>query len=64
MQTLQTINQVKTVAPTNELAICVIILCLILLFFSSFAHQTARESTEIIRPCGIRWLVIVITQKC
>ena len=32
--------------------------------FSSFAHQTARESTEIAHPRGIRPLVMVVTRKC
>ena len=43
--------------------VCVI-LCLTLLFFLSFAHQAAGESTEITRPRGIRQLVMVVTRKC
>ena len=35
----------------------------VLLFFSSFAHQTARESTEIACPLGIQWSIMVITRK-
>ena len=54
---------IKTVATASKLVICVI-LCLTLSFFSSFAHQTARESTEIVRPRGMCRSVIVVTRKC
>ena len=54
---------IKTVAAASKLAICVI-LCLTLSFFSSLAHQTTRESTEIACPRGIWWPVMVVTQKC
>ena len=47
----------------STLAICVK-LCRSLSLFSSFAHQTARESAEITRPRGIRRSVVVITGKC
>ena len=53
---------IKTVATASKLAICVT-LCLTLLFFSSFAHQAARESTGIAHPCGIRRSVMVVTRK-
>ena len=42
---------IKTVATASKPAICVI-LCLPLSFFLSFAHQTARGSTEIARLRG------------
>ena len=54
---------IKTVVTASALAICVI-LCLTLSFFSSFAHQTARESVEIAHPRGISRSVMVITCKC
>ena len=52
----------ETVATASKLhvAICVI-LCLRLLFFLSFAHQTARE---IAHPRGIQLSVMVVTRKC
>ena len=36
-----------------------VILNLTLSLFSSFAHQTARESAEIVHPCGIGRSVVV-----
>ena len=62
--TVDTVHKpIKTVATASKLPFCVI-LCLALSFFSSFAHQTARVSIDIVRPHGIRRSVMVITQKC
>ena len=59
-----TMSQAKKVTTTNKLAICVINYALIYRFSRVLhAHQPARESTEIARPCGIGRLVMVITRK-
>ena len=51
---------IQKAATASKLAICV----LTLLFFSSFVNQTARESAEIVGPCGILRSVTVVTWKC
>ena len=35
----------------------------LVIFSSSFAHQTARKSAEIACPRGIQWSVMVVTRK-
>ena len=51
-------------ATASTLAIYVIACLTLPFFFSNFTHQTARESTEIARPHGIRQSVMIVTQKC
>ena len=40
-----------------------IALCHIKAYFVSFIHQTTSKSSEIARPLGDRWLVMVVTRK-
>ena len=54
---------IKIGATASKLAIRVM-LCLTLSFFLRFARQTTRECTENMRPCVIRWSVMVVMRKC